>query len=192
MIQGYYKASEGLRRKMGISRLSTKLITYDHCTRTPDSIFPQVFIRSCDRKGIIQERERTLHDDTGKNNSRHNPVAGVPTNLKSCRGTLIIVSTTGSSCTIGQCTVDNQVSGAIYIRNSDHRLIQCSVATVTNEIVKVLRIIVLVTAARVILLAKTCDWKCCVRAVRIGLIGISSIVESILRVVSKSLMQKSK
>ena len=107
-------------KKNGYLQASTKPTRYVQCTGTPNNVcLLEVVEKLHNRKGILQEREKALHHDAGENNSRHNPVAGILTNFKSYRGALVDVGAAGSSCTVGQRTVNDQVSSAINIRNGD-------------------------------------------------------------------------
>ncbi len=117
-----------------------------------------------------------LHHHSSQNDGRHDPITSVLPDLKIESSA---VFATGRCSAIWQGTVDDQVLGAIDVRDGDQGLVQRSVASVTNEIVQVLLVVVFLAATRVVLLTQASDRECGVCTIGVGRVRFALIDESI-------------
>lgn len=123
---------------------------------------------------IHPKSERTEPDtlrskyDGGDSGENGPPPSVLQHSTHAIAGSIGTLGAAGSGRAVGKRAVDQQSRRAVDIGNVDHRLVERSIAAVTDQIVQILRVAVLVAAAHVVRVAGALH--------RLGLILLGGLV----------------
>jgi len=87
----------------------------------------------------------------------------------------------GSSCVVGQGPVDDQCLCAIDLGNGNERLVQAGIASITDEVIQVLLVVILIATTGAAFLAQTRNREGGIGTVGVGRVGFTLVDKPVSR-----------
>lgn len=119
-----------------------------------------------------------LHQHSSEHYGRHNPI---PRIMPDSKVDTCAVLTAGSSCVVGQGPVDDQCLCAVDLGNGNERLVQAGIASVTDEVIQVLLVVILIATTGTAFLAQTCNREGGIGTVGVGRVGFTLVDKAVAR-----------